>query len=345
MRLMMRLTNWWNHQSKVDRRLLVGILSVAFLISAVSSWSIFEAQSRERERVFQAISSAVFERLELTIDSWIAQGESGRDLIQISDGISGQRYWLFSQHLIESYPVMKAVDYMPRVLDSDRAEYEREQSLELGIEYSIREFDENGNLVTVGQRAEYYPASDARLRGWDIATDPNIGQILDPTRGHHDPAGVIIPSPLDPDEFRLVTAYPIFADSELLGGDVSNPDSVVAFTLLVMGITALVDQATMDSQEFVDVQIESIVGGQPTIIYSHELNHADNPSLNRTIEIQDTEWNVATTMLVGVPGRWPDQFPAIVSISIFLASALVAFTTSTIISQRREALAQADEVR
>jgi len=92
MRLMMRLTNWWNHQSKVDRRLLVGILSVAFLISAVSSWSIFEAQSRERERVFQAISSAVFERLELTIDSWIAQGESGRDLIQISDGISGQRY-------------------------------------------------------------------------------------------------------------------------------------------------------------------------------------------------------------------------------------------------------------
>jgi hypothetical protein len=26
---------------------------------------------------------------------------------------------------------------MPRVLDSDRAEYEREQSLELGIEYSI----------------------------------------------------------------------------------------------------------------------------------------------------------------------------------------------------------------
>jgi hypothetical protein len=137
MRLMMRLTNWWNHQSKVDRRLLVGILSVAFLISAVSSWSIFEAQSRERERVFQAISSAVFERLELTIDSWIAQGESGRDLIQISDGISGQRYWLFSQHLIESYPVMKAVDYMPRVLDSDRAEYEREQSLELGIEYSI----------------------------------------------------------------------------------------------------------------------------------------------------------------------------------------------------------------
>jgi hypothetical protein len=112
-----------------------------------------------------------------------------------------------------------------------------------------------------------------------------------------------------------------------------------------MGITALVDQATMDSQEFVDVQIESIVGGQPTIIYSHELNHADNPSLNRTIEIQDTEWNVATTMLVGVPGRWPDQFPAIVSISIFLASALVAFTTSTIISQRREALAQADEMR
>jgi len=193
MRLMMRLTNWWNHQSKVDRRLLVGILSVAFLISAVSSWSIFEAQSRERERVFQAISSAVFERLELTIDSWIAQGESGRDLIQISDGISGQRYWLFSQHLIESYPVMKAVDYMPRVLDSDRADYEREQSLELGIEYSIREFDENGNLVTAGQRAEYYPASDARLRGWDIATDPNIGQILDPTRGHHDPAGAIYP--------------------------------------------------------------------------------------------------------------------------------------------------------
>ena len=259
--------------------------------------------------------------------------------------MSGQRYWLFSQHLIGAYPAVKPVDYMPRVLDLDRTAYEREQSLELGIDYSIRDFDENGNLVTAGQRAEYYPASDARLRGWDIAMDPNIGPILDPTLNHHNPAGVIIPSPLDPEEFRLVAAYPIFDSTQLLDGDLPDPDSVVAFTILVMGITALIDQATMDSQDFVVVHTESTVGGQPTIIYSGESEQPGGVSLNRTIEILGTDWNVATTLLPGVPGRWPDQFPAVASIGIFLGTLIVAFATSTIISQRRDALAQADELR
>jgi signal transduction histidine kinase len=340
-----KMGSWWNHLARADRWLLVGIMSAALLVSGVSSWGIFEAQSRERDRVFQGISKTVSERLALTVNGWIAQGESGRDLVQLSDGISSDNYWQFSQHLTETYPALIAVDYMPRVLDSERAAYERQRSAELGMDFTIREFDANGELVTASRRSEYYPVSDARLPGWDIATDPNIGQIIDPSRGHDDTAGVLIPSPLDEEEFRMVVAYPLFDSHELFSDDHGNPDSVVAFTLMAIGITPLVEQATADSSELVAVQVEGVVGDQSEILYSQISNDANNPSISRVVRILDTEWKVTTTLRSGVPGRWPDQFPAVISIVMFLFSIAVALAVSMIVSQRRDALSQAHELR
>jgi signal transduction histidine kinase len=343
--LLQKLTGWWVHQANTGRWLLISLLSIALLLSIGTSWSVFNTQNRERDSAFHDISSTVLERIVQTVGVWVSQGESGRDLIQLSDGISGERYWQFSQHLTDTYPVMKAVDYLPRVLDSERANYERERSLELGIEYSIRDFDDEGNLVCADQRPEYYPASDGRLRGWDIATDPNMGSLLMLSDDQNTPDGVIIPSPLDPDEFRIVVAYPIY-DSQVLSGDsYQDPESIRAFTLMVLGITDLVEQATVDAQEFVAIRIVADVGGQAETLYMQDSTSGSGDSITHPVEILGTEWTVTTTRLAALPGRWPDQFPVIISFFTFLITFIVAISITIIISQRRDALAQADELR
>jgi signal transduction histidine kinase len=340
-----RLVGWWGRRIRGDKWLFIILAIAAVLITTITSIGLFTAQSRERARTFQEYSDTVFDRIALTVNTWVAQGESGRDLIQLSDGMSGENYWVFSQHLIETDPVLKAVDLMPRVLDANRAGFEAERSLEFGYEYTIREFNAEGDLVTAGQRPEYYPASDGRLRGWDIATDPNIGPILDSSRTHHNPAGVVIPSPLDENEFRIVIAYPVFDSKEIETENVPDPDSVIAFTLLVMGITDLVNQATFDTRDFVAVEVESDVGGQSKILYSQSFNDTSSPSISQSIEILGTEWIVTTTQLAGVPGRWPNQFPVIITITLFFVSMIVALAVATIISQRGNALVQAGELR
>ncbi len=335
----------WYHQAQANKWLIISLTSAAVLVSTLASWSLFEIQNRERERAFQEISDTVFGRLELTIGGWIALGESGRDLVQLSEGITSENFWEFSKRLTESHPVIKAADYMPRVLESERAEFERGRSLEYDTDFSIREFDAEGKLVPAGRRPEYYPASDARLRGWDIGTDPNLGPAMDTARDYANPAAVFIPSPLDPNEFRIAVAYPIFDSNEPSMDIVQRRNSIVAFTLLIMGIRDLVDQATFDSRESVAVQIAGEIKNQPTLLYSQNLSQTSTRTISHTFNILGTEWRATTTPLDGIPGRWPDQFPVIFSVLFSLAITASALAATIILSQRKGALAQAATLR
>ena len=335
----------WRKKFGANKRLIIGLMGTAVLLSTLGSWLIIEAQNRDRERAFQEISDTVFERLELTVAGWIALGGSANHLVQLSDGISGENYWQFSKQLIDSYPVLQAVDYMPRVLDSERGAFERNASVEYGSDFTIREFDLAGNLVPAGRRPEYYPVNDARLRGWDIATDPNMGPILERARDDGGPASVIVQSHLEPDEFRIAIVYPIF-NSNVSPNDIAESrDSIAAFTLLVLGITNLAERATRDARDEVTVEIVGEVGGQPTLLYSQDLSQRSTPSASRTISVMGTDWSVTTRQLAGVPGRWPDQFPLIASTLLFLVNIVGALAIAIIIIQRKNALAQAENLR
>ena len=105
---MRRLLFSWYELVRTNVWLVTSLTGAAVLVSTFASWGVVEAQNRERERSFQEVSDTVYDRLEMTVGGWISLGESGRDLVQLSDGISGEHFWEFSQHLTESYPVIKA---------------------------------------------------------------------------------------------------------------------------------------------------------------------------------------------------------------------------------------------
>lgn len=131
--------------------------------------------------IVQAFEDAATERVD-TIYQYLKYNEmvlrSVNALYRSSQKVSREEFATYTSELLVNTPFLRAVEWIPRVKDADRAVIEKEAAQALPG-FSFKERDEKGALVPAKRRDVYYPilyaepVEDSRaIIGKDLALDP-----------------------------------------------------------------------------------------------------------------------------------------------------------------------------
>ncbi len=100
-----------------------------------------------------------------------------RNYFLSANSIDRQEFSTFASPLLEKYPGIKRIEWIPRVLDHERPLYEADSN--------FTERNEKGALTHAGARKEYFPIFyvepiqlEKDLAGYDLASDDNLKKAL-----------------------------------------------------------------------------------------------------------------------------------------------------------------------
>ena len=164
-------------------------LCLAFML--VATFFIY-TNAWEQDRVkleFNRHTDQLAQRLQENFDDYILVLHSVENLYASSVPINRQQFKTFVSRWFSRHPGIRAVSWSPRILDSERANYEQ-AAREDGLDnFQITERSPQGQLVWAARRAEYIPVyylesvrGNERALGFDVASDPTRREALDRAR-------------------------------------------------------------------------------------------------------------------------------------------------------------------
>jgi CHASE domain/MASE1 len=146
----------------------------------------------EQDRVkleFKRRTDQLAQRLQEHFDNYIDVLHSVENLYASSVPINRQQFKTFVSRWFSLYPGIRAVSWSPRILDSERANYEQAAREDGLSNFQITEQSPQGQLVRAARRAEYIPAyysasvrGIGRALGFDAASDPTRRDALNRAR-------------------------------------------------------------------------------------------------------------------------------------------------------------------
>ncbi|HSE86751.1 MAG TPA: CHASE domain-containing protein [Candidatus Binatia bacterium] len=146
----------------------------------------------EQDRIkleFKRRTDQLAHQLQENLDSYILVLHSVENLYASSVPINRQQFKTFVSRWFSRYPGIRAVSWSPRVLDSERANYEQAAREDGLSNFEITEQNPKGQLVRAARRAEYIPVyylesvrGTGRALGFDAASDSTRREALNQAR-------------------------------------------------------------------------------------------------------------------------------------------------------------------
>jgi CHASE1-domain containing sensor protein len=146
----------------------------------------------EQDRIrleFKRRTDHLAQQLEENFDNYIDVLHSVGNLYASSVSVNRQQFKTFVSRWFSRHPGIRAVSWSPRVLDSERANYEQAAREDGLSNFEITEKSPQGQLVRAAQRAEYIPVyylesvrGNKRSLGFDAASDPTRREALNRAR-------------------------------------------------------------------------------------------------------------------------------------------------------------------
>lgn len=199
-----------------------------------------------------ARTTEIQQALQTAVDEVGLLSTSMRQLYASGDSITRDEFAIFLDDIRRDFPAVRTGQFASRVTAFERGQFETGLQTEGFSGFRIKERDANGNLITAGQRTEYFPINyiapfkdNENVFGYDIAAIPELLVVLNQAR---DTGRTIATPPVtllaDRDlTFMLVT--PIY----LNGLDASSLDSRRAllrgYVIAEVEIARLIDQTAL----------------------------------------------------------------------------------------------------
>ena len=132
--------------------------------------------------------------------------------------VGAEQFATLTSHILQRFPAIQAIEWVPRVAAADRAQFEAAQRRN-DAGFDIRDRAPNGRMVRAGDRAFYDPVTylqplrgnEAAL-GFDLASDPARAAAIDSTMRTHAMAATapvrLVQHPNDPTGILLSLAVP-----------------------------------------------------------------------------------------------------------------------------------------
>jgi signal transduction histidine kinase/CheY-like chemotaxis protein len=170
-------------------------LGAGIVLSLISSAVV---RHWERSMAGEKASDIVHEQLDRLQEKGTRSMEvlySVASLYEAHGGISRAEFQEFVQQALARQPELRALEWSPRVVASERRQFEATARHEGVVDFQIRERGPNGQLVASGVHSEYIPlyfveplAGNAAALGYDLASDPSRRQTLEMARDADQPA-------------------------------------------------------------------------------------------------------------------------------------------------------------
>lgn len=164
---------------------------VAFVVTAgIAATALLFTRSRdgEQRRIVGDFESAAQNHaaaLQRSIELELLLIESLRSWYMAADDLSREQFRAFVAPVLERRKGVRALEWVPRVTDAGRADYEAAMSRTGAPGYRISERAAPGRMVPAARREDYFPVSDVEpgrdadpLLGFDLASEPTRREAI-----------------------------------------------------------------------------------------------------------------------------------------------------------------------
>jgi PAS domain S-box-containing protein len=164
-------------------------LSVGVILSAALFVVLRDEEQGRIQSEFEQISQDHISVLKNILAVDLLQMKSLQAFFETSSGVSHKEFSSYATSLVKDRPSIQALEWAPRVSDSERAKYEQAAKRDNLPNFKIAECNRHGDMVPASSRDEYYPVyyvepvgRNIAAQGFDLATNPACREAMDQSR-------------------------------------------------------------------------------------------------------------------------------------------------------------------
>jgi diguanylate cyclase (GGDEF)-like protein/PAS domain S-box-containing protein len=135
---------------------LLVVFSIGCFLSSILFYGSYKLEKERIKSLFEKAAAYRFRYIENMLDGNLSALESFADLYAASQKVERDEFDKFSQRLFLRYPYIFEFRWIVRVSGSERLVFEDAAHNEGLDSFKVKELDKNGNIITAGQRQEYF---------------------------------------------------------------------------------------------------------------------------------------------------------------------------------------------
>jgi CHASE1-domain containing sensor protein len=171
---------------KLQLAVVLVIASLGIGLSIVASTVVQARNSQDLSEEFEQVASDTTLAIQSDIDAAIEILHSIRALYYASDVVERREFSTFASHLRSRSPGIQALEWIPRVDETERGAFEAAAREEAYPDFQFTERGPEGRLTPAGARPEYFPVyyvepyrGNEAAAGFDLASDPTrLGALV-----------------------------------------------------------------------------------------------------------------------------------------------------------------------
>ena len=225
----------------------VGIVMSVVAFRVVQAWDHQQVEANFEQTAIDTIAD-VKSSIESDLDVLLAV----RSLYAASDSVDRDGFGTFVNSFLPSHPGIQALEWIPRVSDSERAAYEETAREEAFPEFQIFERNAEGVSVPATLRQEYFPVyylepyegNEAAL-GFDLASNPVRMEALNEARdiGQMVATARITLVQETKNQFGFLVFAPVYRNGSATETLADRRENLAGFVLGVFRAGVIVEQA------------------------------------------------------------------------------------------------------
>jgi len=327
----------------------LGIASSIIAFLAVQAW-----EHRQVEQEFQQAARARALALKSDFDAHVEALQGIRSLFRASESVERDDFHTFTRHDLAEHPGIQALEWIPRVLPSQRAAYEDAARRDGFAQFQFVERQSQGVMAPVATQDEYFPvyyvepyAGNELALGFDLASNPTRLEALHRSRDTGEAVATARITLVQEagDQFGFLVFVPIYRNGAPLETPDQRRENLTGFALGVFRIGDIVERSMAHAEPLygtseLNIQLydRSAPDGEQSLLSKSSATQADElapPALHRamTFEIAGRSWEIVVTPSVPLFSFWSIWEPWAASLGILMIAGLLS--AYVLVTQRR----------
>lgn len=289
------------------------LLAVILAIGIASSILVFALSYYDDEKLrlheFNEEAENRYSALKREIDINLGALKSVQALYYASENIGRAEFRKFTGHILMRYEDIQSLEWLPRVPDSRRTDYESSARREGFPDFQLTERIAQGKMKRAEKRKEYFPVyfiepykGNEIALGFDLASDPAMRETMEAARRSGETTASAKINLLDEDTSHssIIVFAPIFSNSASLSSDQARWDNLKGFSAVVFRISTSVEESMSHlAPAGIDFIIyDTSAPGEQQLLYSHS-----SRARKTLIPNKEPETGLRITKILDVGGR------------------------------------------
>ncbi len=250
-----------------------------------------------------------------------------RSFFKGSEGVTREKFRIFTEDMLQYTPGFQALEWIPRVLRTQREVYERSARIDGFRDFQITERQEQGKMIRAGEREEYFPVYFAEPHkgneialGYDLASNPIRKAALEKSRdtGQMIATARITLVQETRNQYGFLVFMPVYQKMTSTDTIEARRKNLIGFVLGVYRIATIVNSALANYNRF-DSYIYDMTGPpDESFLYAYPGQTASNSSqmepkdrfkVSHQLNVADRQWQLVSEL----PSDFAGYFPMAIS--------------------------------